>query len=213
MERRGAVSASGHRRGNVRDRRVDRTYRELLSAFRDLMFEHGYSRITVRAIIARANVGRSTFYEHFRNKEDVLRESIAPVLTPLAAAVASPRAADELRLVVEHMWSVRARAGAAMLGSTRPLVARVLADLLAERLEKLAASVAAPPVRVPLRMIAAALADAQLGLLASWMREEHPASAEAVAQSLALLSAGAASAVLDGTPAAVDGRRRHAARR
>jgi AcrR family transcriptional regulator len=202
MERRGAVSASGHRRANVRDRRVDRTYRELLSAFRDLMFERGYSRITVRALIARANVGRSTFYEHFRNKEDVLRESIAPILTPLAAAVASSRAAGELRWVVEHMWSVRARAGTTILGPTRPLVARLLAELLADRLEELAASLAAPPARVPLRMIAAALADAQIGLLASWMREEHPASAEAIAESLARLSAGAARAVVGAAPAA-----------
>jgi AcrR family transcriptional regulator len=191
MERRGTMSGSGHLRATVRNRRVDRTYRELLAAFRDLMFECGYSRLTVRAIIDRANVGRSTFYEHFRNKEDVLRESIAPILTPLADIVSADHSDEQVRAVVEHVWAVRERTATAMLGPTRTLIVRILADLLEDRLAPLAAPGGAA-VSVPVRLIAAAIADAQIGLLATWIRHEAPAPADAVAHALVTVSRGAA---------------------
>jgi AcrR family transcriptional regulator len=198
MERDGGLSASGHRPATVRNRRVDRTYRALLTAFRDLMFERGYGRITVRAIIDRADVGRSTFYEHFRNKEDVLRESVAPVLMPLADVLTPRHSAEQLRLVVEHMWAMRRRAGAAMLGATRPVLVRLLAGFIEERLAAIAAERGALQAHVPLRLVAGALADAQIGLLAAWIRGEEPASADAVAHALADMTTGAAHAVLHG---------------
>jgi AcrR family transcriptional regulator len=192
MERRGTVSASGHPRATVRNRRVDRTYRDVLAAFRDLMLERGYSRLTVRAIIDRANVGRSTFYEHFRNKEDILRESIAPILMPLADILSTNHSDERLRAVVEHVWAVRERTATALLGPARPLIVHILAELLEERLAALAAEPGGVPRSVPLRLIAAALADAQIGMLATWIRREAPASANGVAEALVDVTRGAA---------------------
>ena len=199
MERRGAVSGSGHRRAGVRDRRADRTYHALLSAFRDEMFERGYSRITVRGIIGRANVGRSTFYEHFRNKEDVLRESVAPIVTPLADVLSRLHSAERLRFVVEHVWAMRERTGPAMLGATRPLIVRALAELLEERLAESSAERGGRPPRVPLRLLAGALADAQIELLGGWIRGDAAAAPDAVAQALIAMTTGAAQALLDGS--------------
>ncbi|MGH9820789.1 MAG: TetR/AcrR family transcriptional regulator [Pyrinomonadaceae bacterium] len=54
------------------DRRVDRTVTALRTALIALIQEKHYDSITVQDIIDRANVGRSTFYVHFRDKEDVL---------------------------------------------------------------------------------------------------------------------------------------------
>ena len=54
------------------DRRIDRTVTALRKALIDLILEKHYDSITVQDIIDRANVGRSTFYTHFRDKEDVL---------------------------------------------------------------------------------------------------------------------------------------------
>ena len=58
------------------DRRVQRTRNMLFEAFMDLLLEKGYDAITVQDIIDGANVGRSTFYSHFTDKEHLLRDSI-----------------------------------------------------------------------------------------------------------------------------------------
>jgi AcrR family transcriptional regulator len=54
------------------DRRVLRTQKLLREALVALILEKGYQKITVQDIIDRANVGRSTFYSHYRDKEDLL---------------------------------------------------------------------------------------------------------------------------------------------
>ena len=54
------------------DRRVRRTRQLLQKALIELILEKRYDKITVQDIIDRANVGRSTFYAHFQDKEDLL---------------------------------------------------------------------------------------------------------------------------------------------
>ncbi len=54
------------------DRRIQRTRKLLLDSLIPLILEEGYEAITVQDIIDRANVGRSTFYSHFQDKEDLL---------------------------------------------------------------------------------------------------------------------------------------------
>jgi AcrR family transcriptional regulator len=54
------------------DRRVERTRQLLRDALVALILEKGYQKITVQDIIDRANVGRSTFYSHYQDKEDLL---------------------------------------------------------------------------------------------------------------------------------------------
>lgn len=55
-----------------KDRRVLRTRKALLDALMDLILEKGYEAVTVQEIIDRANVGRSTFYAHFLDKQQLL---------------------------------------------------------------------------------------------------------------------------------------------
>lgn len=54
------------------DRRSTRTQRLLGEAFVALLLEKRYDAITVQDILDRADVGRSTFYEHYWDKEDLL---------------------------------------------------------------------------------------------------------------------------------------------
>ncbi|MBC8507419.1 MAG: TetR/AcrR family transcriptional regulator [Anaerolineales bacterium] len=54
------------------DRRIQRTQEALRNALVELILEKGYPKITVQNIIDRANVGRSTFYAHFLDKDDLL---------------------------------------------------------------------------------------------------------------------------------------------
>src|SRR5512141_2904590 len=54
------------------DRRVQRTQQLLREALVALILEKGYDAITVQDILDLANMGRSTFYAHYRDKEDLL---------------------------------------------------------------------------------------------------------------------------------------------
>ncbi|MDX2032349.1 MAG: TetR/AcrR family transcriptional regulator [Blastocatellia bacterium] len=53
------------------DRRVQRTRDALGDALVALIREKPFDTITVQDVLDRANVGRSTFYQHFRDKEDL----------------------------------------------------------------------------------------------------------------------------------------------
>ena len=58
--------------GNV-DRRAQRTRLALHRALIDLIGQRDYDAISVMDIAEAANVGRSTFYAHFTDKDDLLR--------------------------------------------------------------------------------------------------------------------------------------------
>src|SRR6478736_6489200 len=66
------------------DRRSRRTRRMLGEALVALMLEKRYDTITVQEIINRANIGRSTFYAHYMDKEDLLQNEVAELVARLA---------------------------------------------------------------------------------------------------------------------------------
>jgi AcrR family transcriptional regulator len=53
------------------DRRVQRTRKILQDALVELILEKGFDKVTVQDVIERANIGRSTFYSHFKDTEDL----------------------------------------------------------------------------------------------------------------------------------------------
>ena len=53
------------------DRRSKRTRQALGDALVELMMERGYDAISIKDIIDRANVGRSTFYSHYADKDEL----------------------------------------------------------------------------------------------------------------------------------------------
>jgi AcrR family transcriptional regulator len=64
----------------VKDRRVEKTEALLRDALTSLIREKAYDSIVVKEILDRANVGRSTFYTHFRDKDELLASSIQEML-------------------------------------------------------------------------------------------------------------------------------------
>jgi AcrR family transcriptional regulator len=79
------------------DRRIERTQASLRHAMVQLIIEQGFEATTVSQITERANVGRSTFYAHFADKEDLLQGSLEHVrgfLEEATAAVESQRERD-----------------------------------------------------------------------------------------------------------------------
>ena len=54
------------------DRRVQRTRKLLRDALMNLIMEDGYDAISIQDITEKANLGRATFYLHFKDKDELL---------------------------------------------------------------------------------------------------------------------------------------------
>lgn len=83
---------------NDDDIRVQRTQRALRQAFMDLINEHSYEDISVRAITQRAGVGNKTFYRHYQDKETLLYAILGDLLLEAQAVLlppTSPQAAEQ----------------------------------------------------------------------------------------------------------------------
>ncbi len=117
------------------DRRVKRTRATLRSALVSLIVEKGYDSVTVQDIIDRANVGRSTFYAHFRDKEDLLRSGFGELRAELISRNAEPPGGRLLSFslgVFEHAYGHR-HVYKAMVGrETIAVVQRQLQRLFSE---------------------------------------------------------------------------------
>ena len=164
---------------NVRNRRVDKTRDALLTAFRHLLLNGTYDAITVSDLIKSANVGRSTFYEHFENKEALLRQSFSPLLEILATAVAERPKTAAIRSVVEHFWENRRLARALFAGPARDLSAQYLAEFIDGHLRREGTARSLP---VPLK--ARHIAESQLGLLRAWVMSPERSGAAEVSAAL-----------------------------
>ncbi|WKZ35079.1 MAG: TetR/AcrR family transcriptional regulator [Anaerolineales bacterium] len=66
------------------DRRSQRTRQLISDAFVELLLEKGYEAMSIRDVIERANVGRSTFYSHFRDKEELFVSQLDRLLEALS---------------------------------------------------------------------------------------------------------------------------------
>jgi AcrR family transcriptional regulator len=84
----------GGMRNTKADRRSQRTRQLLSAALIELMLEQRYDEITVQDIIDRANVGRSTFYAHYLDKEDLLVSDFTRVLDTLRDSAEQSSRAD-----------------------------------------------------------------------------------------------------------------------
>jgi AcrR family transcriptional regulator len=60
----------------VVDRRIERTRSQLRGAMIDLIESHDRSGITVQEITRRAGVNRATFYQHYRDKDELIEQTI-----------------------------------------------------------------------------------------------------------------------------------------
>jgi AcrR family transcriptional regulator len=69
------------------DRRILRTKRMLKEALFKLILEKGYDGVTVEDITQKADLGRTTFYLHYRDKEDLLLKSIDAIADDLLSQI------------------------------------------------------------------------------------------------------------------------------
>ena len=69
------------------DRRVQRTRRALRNALLELIKEKEYDAISVEEITQRANLGRATFYLHYKDKEDLLVDEFNEIVNERARTI------------------------------------------------------------------------------------------------------------------------------
>jgi AcrR family transcriptional regulator len=69
------------------DRRSQRTRQALGDALIELMMDKGYDAISIKDIIERANVGRSTFYSHYVDKDELFVSQLDRVVNLLSQHV------------------------------------------------------------------------------------------------------------------------------
>ena len=94
----GSGTRNAQRAGPVADRRIQRTRALLHEALGSLIREKPYDRITVAEILDRAQVSRSTFYIHFKDKDELLASSMRALLLGVLSAgdEARPDAAERM---------------------------------------------------------------------------------------------------------------------
>lgn len=154
-----------------RDRRVRRTRQLLIDALLALIVERGFEALSVQDILDRADVGRSTFYAHFRDKDDLLHAAFGRLRSVLAlpAAGATPSNLATLSLALFRHTDAHRALYQAMVG--RPsgaLLTRTLHTLLSEYVQAHLAQKGSE-LPVPVEVAVAYFVSALLGLLTWWL--------------------------------------------
>ena len=110
------------------DARKAKSRAAIVAAFSELLREEDYGKITVGDIIARAHVGRATFYGLFKSKDDLLAALVCDICTHALDDDGTPL--DDPLLQVEHilsnLWDRRQGVRALVAGAG----SRVFADCL-----------------------------------------------------------------------------------
>ncbi len=130
---------------HVKDRRIQKTRALLREALVSLIHEKPYDAIAVTEILERANVGRSTFYTHFRDKDELLASGIHDMLRSVQSEL--PSSAGPLERIIrfslpifeyhrQHRRPGEARMGARGRAIVHEHLRRMLAEMIADDVRK-----------------------------------------------------------------------------
>jgi AcrR family transcriptional regulator len=168
------------------DRRIQRTRQLLLDALSALILQKGYEAITVQDLIDYANVGRSTFYTHFQDKEDLLLKGIESLWEDLEAHLKDAMPNEEVVWALtlsmfQHAQDNRSMYKA-LVGKQGGMMAlkhmqKQLYLLMYEHM-KLAAS--QKKIEIPIEILANHLVSSFLALLTWWLDNNANYSAEQI---------------------------------
>jgi AcrR family transcriptional regulator len=168
---------SGPDRPETRDRRVQKTRTSLHNALIELAREKPYPSIAVKEILDRANVGRSTFYTHFRDKDELLESGILDLLRSLTDQPRSGSAVDQVvafsRPILEHIGEHRRTSGSRMTREGRVVMHQHLQDvltrLIADELETVMGEHRSMSPQVPIELVARYVASTFVLVLNWWV--------------------------------------------
>lgn len=177
---------SGKQPADGEDRRVRKTREALVDAFSELAQQRAYGKIRVQDISSHSDVGRSTFYEHYRDKEALLIESIRPLLRILASTGTPDWDAQCAEHLLGHLADQKPRSTEYFSGTTlrhaREEIRDEVARLILEGLAKDGSL--RPSAGMPLELQASLFADVLMSWVARWLGPG--CTADAAAFSLAM---------------------------
>ena len=189
--------SNGNMKNLKEDRRSKRTRQLLGDALVELMSKKRFEDITVQDILDRADVGRSTFYAHYTDKESLLMSEIEHVIHDLELYAAETGDAhqgllpslelfrhvkEQRRLMQAFVWG----RGAIMLTLD---FQKQVNTIIEHNLRSLIGDDITPPV--PLPVVAAFVGSTFLMLLRWWFDEDMqhtPEQMDAMFQKLVLPS-------------------------
>lgn len=155
-----------------------------MRALAELSLESGYAAATIDQIAERADLGRATFYTHFRDKDDLLAQMVAELREDLDARIADAAKPDDvgfsgaaLTALFEHAAAEPQMYRLVLRGTGDGLPLRELMEMTARTTEQLwsdrAKEFGSTP-RVPLTVAAWAWTGQTLTLLRWWLEAETP---------------------------------------
>jgi AcrR family transcriptional regulator len=157
------------------DRRSQRTRRLLGDAFLALLAEKRYDAITVQDVIERANVGRTTYYAHFQDKEALLLSEIERVVHLLGHQALAAGEPDQLLLpslaLFRHVRTFQPVYQTLGWARGSDVIFKKIQAQVAGSIEQRLASLVRPnhPPAVPLPVVAHFVAGTFLTQLKWWM--------------------------------------------
>ncbi len=165
------------------DKRALRSRQLLLAAFFELVLERRYAEITVADIIARAGVSRSTFYEHFANKNAILARSLEHPFSVLADAVMPTDNTAGLDALLQHFNVNRSVTRSLLAGGMRRRVAAVLVGMIEQRLVTMRLMYP-DGLSIPPRLASRQIAEVLLAPIEAWLSEPELCPPRQLAEAL-----------------------------
>jgi len=191
------------------DRRISRTRRQLRDALMALILEKGYDAVTIEDITERADLGRTTFYLHYRDKEELLLESLDAIAEDLksqvdtladwrtgklgvsggvpnfpthnAISLAFRHAAENATLYRIILKGEGATKAASLL---RQIISDAALEFFTFRLDHLEQPVES---QVPVQVVASYFASALLGFMTWWLEKDMPYSPDQMAEMFVMM--------------------------
>lgn len=199
------------------DRRISRSRRLLREALLSLILEKGYDAVTIEDITSRADLGRTTFYLHYKDKEALLLESIDAIADDLLVRVSQmplPPLPDPqsiqppgmtvqapVLLVFQHAAQnarlyriiLRGEGATPATGRLHQIVSTAAIAFMQERAARLNLQI---HPQVPVDVFASYFAGSLLALVTWWLEQEMPYPAEQMVEMFRAMFFDGASQVL-----------------
>jgi AcrR family transcriptional regulator len=171
------------------DRRTRRTRQLLKESLMSLILEKGYDAVTVEEITDRADLGRTTFYLHYHDKDDLLLKSIEAISQELIDQIS---ATPPIPLVFQHaaenanLYRIILRGEGAYRASIhlREIISDAAEEFLAARRAQTGLEV---DPSVPIDIFSNYFAGSLLGILTWWLESDMPYPPEEMAEMFQML--------------------------